>query len=237
MKKKKRSLKMNLQFFAEETKETDTEPSTEPSQKQTQDKMIPYERFKEVNDSLKSFKETFKKLGLEDVEELKGIVSNYKKLQDERKKAEREKMSEIDRLKVERDEALTGKENFEKQLAEVKERIREQAIQSEFIKVAMANNIDYIDDALKLADFSNVEYNEDGGVKGVEEVVKYLAKNKPFLLKQQEVKEPKQIGSPSNPAPNRDARTLQAQLEEAKKEKNLSRVIELSNKLKGLLKS
>lgn len=65
--------------------------------------------------------------------------------------------------------------------------------EEKFRDLASASNIEHVDDALKLADLSSV-YFEDDEVHGVEEVVKDLAKNKPFLLKK---KAPTIIGRPA----------------------------------------
>lgn len=65
--------------------------------------------------------------------------------------------------------------------------------EEKFREIAAASNIEHVDDALKLADLSNV-YFEDDEVHGVEEVIKDLAENKPFLLKK---KAPTIIGRPA----------------------------------------
>lgn len=54
--------------------------------------------------------------------------------------------------------------------------------EEKFRELASASNIEHVDDALKLADVSNV-YFESDELHGVEEVVKELVENKPFLLK------------------------------------------------------
>lgn len=65
--------------------------------------------------------------------------------------------------------------------------------EQKFREIAAASNIEYVDDALKLADLSGV-YFENDELHGVEEVVKELAENKPFLLKK---KAPTIIGRPA----------------------------------------
>lgn len=66
--------------------------------------------------------------------------------------------------------------------------------EEKFRELASASNIEHVDDALKLADLSSV-YFEDDELCGVEEVIKDLAKNKPFLLKK---KAPTIIGRPAS---------------------------------------
>lgn len=65
--------------------------------------------------------------------------------------------------------------------------------EQKFRELAENSNIEYVDDALKLADVSNV-YFEGDELRGVEDVVKELAENKPFLLKK---KAPITIGRPA----------------------------------------
>lgn len=65
--------------------------------------------------------------------------------------------------------------------------------EQKFREIASFSNIEYVDDALKLADVSNV-YFENDELHGVEEVVKDLTENKPFLLK----KKPTVIGRPAS---------------------------------------
>lgn len=65
--------------------------------------------------------------------------------------------------------------------------------EQKFRELAENSNIEYVDDALKLADLSGV-YFEGDELHGVEEVVKELAENKPFLLKK---KAPTRIGRPA----------------------------------------
>lgn len=65
--------------------------------------------------------------------------------------------------------------------------------EQKFRELAENSNIEYVDDALKLADVSSV-YFEGDEIHGVEEVVKELAENKLFLLK----KKPTVIGRPAS---------------------------------------
>lgn len=65
--------------------------------------------------------------------------------------------------------------------------------EQKFRELAADSNIEYVDDALKLADLSGV-YFEGDELHGVEDVVKELAENKPFLLRK---KAPMTIGRPA----------------------------------------
>lgn len=92
------------------------------------------------------------------------------------------KTDEKDRVQT-TDEQNATSTNEEEKVSQFEQKFRE---------IASASNIEYVDDALKLADLSNV-YFEDDEMHGIEEVVKELAENKPFLLK----KKPTVIGRPA----------------------------------------
>ncbi|GIQ63710.1 hypothetical protein PACILC2_22780 [Paenibacillus cisolokensis] len=56
---------------------------------------------------------------------------------------------------------------------------------------------------------------------------------KPYLVDVPAPTKPRTIGEPSNPAVD-ERKTLEAQLEDAKKRKDFGKVVELSNKLNAL---
>lgn len=164
-----------------------------------------------------------------DYEDVKAKALEYEKLLEEKRLAE---MSEKERL-----EELAKKHESEKQsLAQELEKLREQnkqeKINNEFLKQATKSNIEYIDAAIKLADFSAVEVDGDS-VKGVDDVIKSLVESNPFLLSQKQT-QPQQIGRPSNPNRPDEIETLRSQLQDAKNKKDFNRVIELDNRLKNL---
>ncbi|WP_342493934.1 Clp protease ClpB [Bacillus sp. FSL R5-0447] len=168
-----------------------------------------------------------------DYDEVKAKLSDYEKAQKEREEAE---MTELEKLTKQLDEKAEAEAAFVKQIEDLKAAAEQEKVANEFIKVATSNGIAYIDDALRLADLSAVKV-EDGKVIGMEDVVKGLVDNKPYLVAKQQTLKP--IGQPSNSGGETDGgeiKTLEAQLSEARKEKNFSKVIELSNKLKSLLK-
>ncbi|MEC2233910.1 Clp protease ClpB [Bacillus subtilis] len=168
-----------------------------------------------------------------DYDELKAKLSDYEKAQKEREEAE---MTELEKLTKQLGEKSEAEAAYMKQIEELKAAAEREKVANEFIKVATSHDIAYIDDALRLADLSAVKV-EDGKVVGVEDVVKGLVDNKPFLVAKKQT--PKPIGQSTNGAGDADGgeiKTLEAQLNEAKKEKNFSKVIELSNKLKSLIK-
>jgi hypothetical protein len=157
----------------------------------------------------------------------------YEKLLEEKRLAE---LSEKERL-----EEIAKKHEAEKQsLADQLDSLRKQAEQEKivnaFIKAAPGVNIptDRIDAALKLADLSAVQI-EDGTVNGVEDVLATLVDQYSFLVGE-EKKPQREIGEPSNSGTSDEAKTLEAQLEDAKKKKDFAKVIELSNKIQSLFK-
>lgn len=169
-----------------------------------------------------------------DYEEIKAKLAEYEKAEEERRKAE---MTEKERLEAEKEEALKKAEEAEAKIQEAIQKANERLIKAEFRLLAKEAGIraDALDDAYKLADFSGVEVTDDGEVKGIDEVVKTLKKTKPYLVDQVK-KEPKEIGEGSNHGGATDeVKLLERKLEEAKKEKNISKVIEISNALKKLV--
>ncbi|MED2978792.1 hypothetical protein P4284_19070 [Bacillus swezeyi] len=193
-------LPLDLQYFAEENKDQAEPPAAEPKNPDTPEppkddvKTIPYDRFKQVNDDLKSFRSTFEELGIDGVDSLKALVEDYnakKTAEEERKRSE---MTELERLQNDLKAKEEAKKTLAQQLEDLQKANEREKIRNEFIKVATGNDIAYIDDAIALADLSAVKV-EDGKVVGVEDAVKTLVDNKPFLVKK---KAPKPIGQSSN---------------------------------------
>lgn len=246
-----RKFKLDLQYFAEEPTEP-TEPSeptggqatpaaepktpdsdpTEPPKEP--DNAIPYERFKQVNDEAKAFKETFKELGIDGVDSLKELVSDYQAKKDAEDARQREEMSEIERLQADLTAKEQAEQSYAQQLEDYKAQVRQEKIANEFIKEAQAANVAYVDDAYQLAqsDLSAVEVDEDGKVSGVSDVVASLIENKPFLLAQ-EPKQPKKVGDATNHNTDDEVKTLESKLEEAKEKKDFGKVLEISNQIKS----
>lgn len=107
-------------------------------------------------------------------------------------------------------ETITGeKSTFETKIQGLEKTLSETKIQHEFFKEAVKAKVKYVDDALKLADLSTVKV-ENNEVIGMDEVVKNLVEQKPFLLAAQE---PRNIGSPTGTPPNEE-KEKEKQLEE-----------------------
>lgn len=166
-----------------------------------------------------------------DYDDVKAKAGEFEKQAEERRLAElseKEKAEELAKKYESEREELAG------QLNAFKKQIEQEKVKNAFITKAQAAGIAYIDDAHALADLSAVQVTDEG-VAGIDEVISTLIEHKPFLVAQAKV-EQKQIGGPSNHGTPSEVKTLEAQLDEAKKSKNMSKVIELSNKIKGLIK-
>lgn len=159
-----------------------------------------------------------------DYDDLKKKAEEYEKMLEEKRLAE---LSEKERLEEIAKKHEAEKQALAQELEQLRESIKREKIVNEFIKVATAHNIAYIDDALKLADLSAVTVDEEG-VKGVEDVVKALVQHKPFLLGQAK-KEPKTVGGPSNPNPDGATQKTAEQLlkEAAEKARKSGRIEDL----------
>lgn len=174
-----------------ESEPVKTEQQESAQQEQADDKVFTQT---EVNDLIAMRLEREKKKldKFADYDELKTKLSEYEQAQKEKEQAE---MTELDRLKAQLEEKDTFAKTLEEQLNETKSAAQREKIRNEFIKVATSQNVAYLDDAIQLADLSAVTIDEDGKVVGVEDVVKSLVDNKPFLLAK---KQSQQIGESTN---------------------------------------
>ena len=211
--------------------------SEEKVDQKDESKTIPYDRFKKVNDDLKWFKETFESLGLNDLDSLKGLVSDY----NEKKKADedrqRQEMTELDRLQADlkaKDETFgTLQSEYDKLKNSLLERDKFEAFRKVATSADYGIPAERVEAAYKLADMSAVNVG-DNGVEGVSDAVKGLVEQYDFLIAKAK-QEPKAIGDETNTPADGEAKTLQAQLEDAKARGDFSATISLSNKLSKLL--
>jgi len=206
---------MNLQFFAEGDPDPQPEPGEKPDEgsgKQPEKTFTQAELDEIVAKRLQRERKKYEKFA--DYDDLKKKAEEYERVLEEKRLAE---LSEKERLEEIAKKYESEKQTLEQQLTELRETIKREKIVNEFIKVATALNVAYIDDALKLADLSAVTVDEEG-VKGVKEAVEALVQHKPFLLAQAK-KEPKTIGNPSNPNPNEAAQKTAEQLLKEAEEK------------------
>ncbi|MCZ0829077.1 hypothetical protein O0547_27210 [Brevibacillus laterosporus] len=221
---------MNLQTFAEDNIEEQTPPtddSVETPKTFTQEEL---DRI--VADRVARERKKTEKYA--DYDELKTKITEYERERDEKQRAE---MSEIERWKTDFEKEVASKQALEQSVAEMEEKYRQEKIRNAFITAATSANIAHIDDAYILAssDLSKVTIDESGNVVGVDSVIQSLVETKPFLIAQTK-KEPSTIGGPSGYGNDTGVKTLEAQLEEAKKKKDFGKVLELSNKLSQLRK-
>ncbi len=238
MTKNKRSnkylLPMNLQYFAEGSEEGEAQGTAETETTVESDKNTEAESEKTFTQSeldeiiAKRIERERKKF--EGFDELKEKATKYEQEAEERRLAE---LSEKERAEELAKKYEEEKAELAKQLDEYRAQVEREKVRNAFITKAQQANIAYIDDALALADLSKVTVGEEG-VIGIDEVITSLVEGKPFLLGQQ-TKEPKTIGDASNGGIIDNVKTLEAQLEEAKKSRNFSKVIEISNQIKKSL--
>ncbi len=218
-------LALDLQTFG-----ADPEPAPEPEPEPTPEPKTVTMTQEELDALItKRLGQERKKYG--DYDELKTKLSEFEKVEDERKKAA---MTEAERMQAELEAAKKAAEEAEGKTVAALKAANDRVIKADFKLLAAAANIraDALEDAFLLADKSGITVDDGGNVVGVKEALEALVAAKPYLVEAPSAK-PKEIGSPSNP-PKDERKTLEAQLEEAKKLKQLGRVIELSNKLNGL---
>lgn len=222
-------LPLDLQLFAEETPPADdpektTPPSEDPPKTFTQEELdrIVAERIARERKKTEKFA---------DYDDVKAKLAEYEKAEEERQKAE---MSVAERLEAEKAAALQAAEEAKAERDKALQAANKRLINAEFKTSAREHNIpaDRLNAALKLADLSGVTVDDDGNAQGVEDAVKALVEANPYLV---EKAQPKQIGGGTggSGAGNEDEyKMLEQQLIEAKKAKDFSKVIEISNKLK-----
>lgn len=241
MQRTKRLIPMNLQLFAADP--TDPQPPVDPQdppKAPEPDKVVPYDRFKAVNDEKKALADQLKALSAygtpEELAALKAEFDALKQAEDERKKAQ---MSELERIQAERDEVANKATDLEAKLAELAAARDNDKIEFA-IRAAATDAVDIEDvlNALKGA----VKVEEDGTVN-VADALAALKEKKPHYFAKEAPKQPKTIGADGVPAKQGEVATLEAQVEEAKKRyqqtgspADMQKFIDLDNKLKQTLK-
>jgi hypothetical protein len=157
-----------------------------------------------------------------DYDDLKTKASEYEKALEEKRLAElsaQERAEEIaKKFEAERNE-------YAKQLDELKSQAQREKVVNAFIKAAPGVNIpsDRIDAALKLADLSAVNIGENS-VEGLEDVMNALVTNYSFLA---EVKKPqKPIGEATNSLKDISEKTSEQLLREAAEKAKRTQSIE-----------
>lgn len=195
-------LTLDIQFFAEGGEPTPVEPTeptepqpAEPTPTEPQEKLLTQAEFEEA---LKKRLERERKK-YADYDEIKTKATEYEKALEEKRLAE---LSEKERAEELAKKYEAEKQELASQLEALRTQAQQERIRNEFIKVATSANIAYIDDALALADLSAVTIDEDGKVVGVDDVVKTLVENKPYLVAK---KQAQPIGTATNGGGNAQA--------------------------------
>ncbi|MHA7962872.1 phage scaffolding protein [Paenibacillus sp. CAU 1782] len=215
--KRKYRFPLDIQLFAEDDPEPGNDPNPEPTFTQA-------ELDAKIAERLGRERKKYA-----DYDELKTKLADLEAAETERQKAT---MTEQERTAAELAAAKQAAADADTARQAALKSANERLLKAEFKIAAAAANVlpDAIEDAYLLADKSGVTVGDDGSVTGVAEAIAALTAAKPFLIA---TNTPKPIGGPSNPKPD-ERKTLETQLEDAKKRKDFSKVIELSNKLANL---
>lgn len=210
-------LPLDLQFFAEEQPQSNgaetNQDGQQPVEQNLESSDTPTADVKtytqdEINDIIaKRLERERKKFA--DYEDVKAKASEYETKLEEQRLAE---LSEKERAEELAKKFETELNELNSQLEAKENAIREQAIKNEFIKVASSANIIDVDDAMKLSDLSAVSIGDDGAVVGVDDVIKTLVENKPYLVAK---KQAQPIGQATNVSGGSSDKTAEQLLADA----------------------
>lgn len=130
----------------------------------------------------KATADLLKELGVENIEDAKKLLV-------EADKARKDQMTELEKAQVEIEEAKTAEAEAQK-LAEQREalaneRLMRAAVIAEASKPDHKFSQDAISDVWSFVDRSKLEVDDEGNVSGVEDAVKAVAKDKPYMLETQ----------------------------------------------------
>jgi hypothetical protein len=116
-----------------------------------------------------------------DYDELKTKLSEYTKVEEERKQSE---MSEIEKLQAQLEKLTKQAEEAEQVKVKSLESANKRLVKSEFKVLAKDLGVrkDALDDAFVLADMSSVQIDDEGNVTGVKEALEALKKSKAYLF-------------------------------------------------------
>jgi hypothetical protein len=143
-----------------------------------------------------------------DYDDLKTKASEYEQLLEEKRLSE---LSEKERLEEIARKHEEEKQSLAQELESMRESVNAEKIRNAFNQIATSQNVNHLDDAFVLADLSAVTV-EDGKVVGMEDAIKALVDNKPFLLAK---KQPTPIGESTNGNTERADKTAEQLLKEA----------------------
>ena len=126
-------------------------------------------------------------------QQLKEAREALKKVEDDRKTQDEEKMKENNQYKE-------LAETKDKELSETKAKYETSLRKVRFAELAMKEGVVNVDDAFRLADFEGVTVSDDGSVSGMEDVVAKVKEGKPYLFGQAD----QSLGGGSNPPKDGD---------------------------------
>lgn len=141
------------------------------------------------------------------------IKAELEELRNFKKEAEEANMTEAEKMKTRLEELTNESQGYKSKYEELESKYKQERLQTAFKEEARKQGISYVEDALRLADLSVVDVDDEGKFVGLEDVVKGLAESKPFLLEKKE--QPKPIGGPSNPETAGVEKTHEQRLAEA----------------------
>ncbi|MGY3188800.1 phage scaffolding protein [Lysinibacillus sp. TE18511] len=189
-------LTLNLQYFAEGSEHE--APETNPDGQSFAETQVEAPESAEKTFTQSQLDELIAKRIARVEKKYEGFDDLKSKLSEYESKAEEQRQAELSDVQKAQEQA----KQFEDQLATLTAQLeterantRQQAIKNEFIKVASSANIIDIDAAMALSDLSAVEIGEDGKVNGVDDVIKTLVENKPYLVAK---KQTQPIGAATN---------------------------------------
>lgn len=121
--------------------------------------------------------------------------ADYEEIKTKLKALQEKDLTEFDQIKQRLADKESHASKIEMELNDLKAKQTQEKIINAFKAAAQEAKIKYVDDAMKLTDMSTFTLGEDGKIEGLDDVVKKLAEEKPFLLSD----ENHVIGGASNP--------------------------------------
>jgi predicted RNase H-like nuclease (RuvC/YqgF family) len=218
-------IKQPEQVEEQEGQEQEQQQPDEAQKTDKEEKLFTQDEMNEIlRKRLERQQKQFEKKYGSDLEDRLRRLEELEQAEKERKQAE---MSDAERLQAQLEELQKERESLAQQLQQVQSRAREQAIYNEFMKAANEHGIAYVEDAWALSAkrLSEIEFDEDGKPLGVADIVAELAKQKPFLLKQDT--QPRTIGGANAPKPQPEKTKEQRLKEAAEKARKSQRVEDL----------
>lgn len=157
--------------------------------------------------------------------ELNAIVGDRVNRTKEKYEAKLQELNkQLEEMKAVKEKAEEYDKLFE-EFESFKSKYRTEKIQTRFKEKAKEYNIEYLDAAMKLVkdELFGLNVNEDGEVEGLDDLVKNLVEQNPFLVAQKQQQQPKPVGMPANPSGRADKSKEQLLKEAYQKAKRTGR--------------